>query len=419
MRRVLAGLVTALAAAAALAAAGTGGDGGTQRVAAVFDDAGFLIPGQDVKIAGARVGTVEEIHLTPDRKARVDMEIGAGFAPFRADARCSIRPASLIGEKFIQCDPGSPEGKPLAAGPDGTPTVPLERTSSPVDLDMVFATLRLPYRQRLAILVNELGAGLAGRPKELNAAIRRANPALREANELLVLLDRDRAVLSRLVDRSDRVLRELAAKERETASFIERADAATRSAAARSDELETAIRRLPPLLGELEPSAESLARLARDGRPVVRDLRAAAPAVRTLLSGLDPLAEAARPALAELAELSRTGRRAVRASRPVAERLRPLARRLPPLVDLGSDLLESVRDSGATQNVALYGFYGALAASRFDRISHILPSYQISGGCQAYATEPVEGCSARFGDARGARQSGKARDAALDFLMGP
>jgi len=80
---------------------------------------------------------------------------------------------------------------PLKGG--DTPTIRIERNHSPVDLDLVFATLRLPYRQRLAIVVNELGTGLAGRPAELNAAIRRANPALQRANHVLAILDRDRS----------------------------------------------------------------------------------------------------------------------------------------------------------------------------------------------------------------------------------
>src|SRR5438093_1499275 len=105
--------------------------------------------------------------LTGDRKARVEMEISGHFAPFRSDADCILRPQSLIGEKFVQCHPGTPRGRPLVAQGGHAPTVPLARTHSPVDLDLIFAALRRPYRERLTILVNELGTGLAGRPKDL------------------------------------------------------------------------------------------------------------------------------------------------------------------------------------------------------------------------------------------------------------
>ena len=135
----------AIGAAAAVVTLGAGGTAPTYRVDAVFDSTANLIPGQDVKIAGARVGQVSDIHLTEERKARVEMDVEEGFAPFRADAECTIRPQSLIGEKFVQCHPGTPTAPPLEEGEGGAPTVPLEQTHSPVDLDLVFAALRQPY----------------------------------------------------------------------------------------------------------------------------------------------------------------------------------------------------------------------------------------------------------------------------------
>src|SRR5690606_10252704 len=109
--RVGALVTVLLAGAAAVLAAGAGGEEGRYRVAAIFDNAGFLIPGQDVKIAGARVGHVVDVSLTADRKARVEMAVDPRFAPFRDDADCTIQPQSLVGEKFVQCTPGTPRGK--------------------------------------------------------------------------------------------------------------------------------------------------------------------------------------------------------------------------------------------------------------------------------------------------------------------
>src|ERR671933_2992825 len=148
------------------------------------------------------------------------MRIDPGFAPFRANASCSIRPQSLIGEKFVECDPGDPSRGPLRRDAAGAPTVAVAHTHSPVDLDLVFTALRLPLRQRLSIVVNELGAGLVGRPRELNAAIRRANPALQQANRTLRILASERRTIGRLIDASDGVVAELAARRRQVADFI-------------------------------------------------------------------------------------------------------------------------------------------------------------------------------------------------------
>lgn len=428
MRRAAALLVVLLSAAAVLVATGAGGGPREYRVDAIFDNADFLVPGQDVKIAGAVVGEVSGVHLTAGRHARVEMRIQSGFAPFRSDAGCTIRPQSLIGEKFVECDPGTPRGRPLRGRGDGTPTLPLARNHSPVDLDLVFAALRLPYRQRLSILVNELGTGLAGRPEDLNAAIRRANPALQRANRVLRILDGDRDTLGRLIDESDRVVARLDGHRGELASFVGRADAVARSVASRRGDLGTAIERLPPLLAEARPASEELASFATEARPVARDLRRAAGPVRLLLGDLDPLARAAKPTLRSLSELSVTGRRAVRHARPVAAALLPVARRLPPIGRLGRRLLVSLRETGSVEGLLRYVYLGAVLAARYDSVSHILPSYQITGPCQAYASAPLTGCNAHFKDGPlGAlpatsggdpKRTSDEQEQALDYLLG-
>jgi len=87
MKRLLAIAVAGLAAlVAVLLTVGAGGGSGDYRVDAIFDSADFLISGQDVKVAGARVGQVTKVALTNDRKARIEMQIVPGFAPFRPAA---------------------------------------------------------------------------------------------------------------------------------------------------------------------------------------------------------------------------------------------------------------------------------------------------------------------------------------------
>ncbi|MGZ3682672.1 MAG: MlaD family protein, partial [Bdellovibrionota bacterium] len=89
------------------------------RVDAVFDTARGLLPGARVKIAGANVGVVDDIVLTPQRKALVEMRIDKRFAPFHTDAYCSSRPQGLVGVEDVNCQPGTPSGTPLADGQEG------------------------------------------------------------------------------------------------------------------------------------------------------------------------------------------------------------------------------------------------------------------------------------------------------------
>ena len=81
------------------------------RVRAIFDNAGFVIPGEDVKVAGVKVGQVDDVEVTPDFKAAVVLRIDdPGYQDFRTDASCIARPQSLIGEKFVECKPTQTRG---------------------------------------------------------------------------------------------------------------------------------------------------------------------------------------------------------------------------------------------------------------------------------------------------------------------
>ena len=76
---------------------------------AIFDNAGFIIPGEDVKIAGVKVGQVADLDVTEDFKAAVVLEITEpGYQDFRRDASCIVRPQNLIGERFVECKPTQP-----------------------------------------------------------------------------------------------------------------------------------------------------------------------------------------------------------------------------------------------------------------------------------------------------------------------
>ena len=92
------------------------------------------------------------------------------------------RPQSLIGEYYVDCQPGNAEQKLPS---DGKGTVPVEQTSSTIPADLVHNVMRRPYRERLRLIIAELGTGLAGRPEDLHEVLRRAHPGLRETSKVL------------------------------------------------------------------------------------------------------------------------------------------------------------------------------------------------------------------------------------------
>ena len=257
-------------------------------VRAIFDNASSLVQGEDVKIAGAAVGVVDDLEVAPDKKAAVVLRIdNTDFTPWRQDASCTIRPQSLIGEKFVECKPGTtaaPKLRTIANGDgEGERLLPVQNNSSPVDLDLLNDTLRLPYRQRLAILLNEFGTGLAGRGETLNAVIHRANPALRETDDLLAVLAKQNKTLERLAKDSDKALGPIAREREHVSDFIVKATITGQASAERAADIQRGIERLPGFLRELKPLMADLDSLAKQGTPVVDDLGQAAPQLGRLI----------------------------------------------------------------------------------------------------------------------------------------
>ena len=77
MRRLLPTLLGLVAvvglALLAIGASGRGND--AYLVRAIFDNAGFVIPGEDVKVAGVKVGKIDSLDVTEDFKAVVVLDI--------------------------------------------------------------------------------------------------------------------------------------------------------------------------------------------------------------------------------------------------------------------------------------------------------------------------------------------------------
>jgi len=305
VKRILA-IACVLIAASVLVVFATGadgGNGGAYKVRAIFMNAFSVIPGEDVKIAGVKVGKVDSMDVTADHKAAVVLRIdNAGFKDFRRDAECSIRPQSLIGEKFVECTPTQPrpEGaqpapklERIEKGPGkGQYLLPVTQTSKPVDLDLVNNTLRLPYRERLAIILNELGTGLAGRGQDLRQAIRNADPALKETDKVLRILAQQNEVLRDLAVEGDRVLAPLAARRREVADFVVKAGDVSQATADRRADLQATFARLPRFLAELRPTMVRLARFSDEASPVVEDLGVEAPNLSRFAKELGPFSQA-------------------------------------------------------------------------------------------------------------------------------
>ena len=343
MRRLVSALFVVVICAGAAVVAGAGEEGASKPTyKIVFDNAFGLTEGGDFRVGGVNAGQTSEFEATGDSppKAEVTVEITEpGFGDFRKDAECTIKPQSLIGEYFVDCQLGSSEEKIEEGG-----TVPVEQTSSTIPQDLVNNILRTPYRERLRLIITELGTGLAGRPDDLQEVVKRAHPGLRETSKTLQILGNQNKVIENFIRDSDTVITQLEARKREVSRWIEETGETAEISATRREDLRQTFRKLPGFLDELRPTMARLEELADQQIPLMRDARTAAPSLDEFLTRLGPFAEASRPAIRSLGRTSEQGAKAFQEGAGEVEELRRLARDVPPTAKPLRQFLESIDD---------------------------------------------------------------------------
>ncbi len=412
-RRGLAGGVAVSLCVAALAivflATSAGGSNHGYTVRAIFDDAGNIIPGEDVKIDGVKVGSVSTVTPTPQAKAAVVFDISnPGFQDFRADASCTVRPQALIGEKYVDCLPTQPrvEGTPLPPplrriphGQEGAGErlLPVQGTHSPVDVDLLGDISRLPERQRLTIILNELGAGLAGRGSDLNAVIRRANPALQELERVLKILAGENHVLAKLAVDSDKALAPFARVRQQVADFLVQSNTVARATAAHRGALARNLKDFPAFLRQLGPAMERLGRFADQTTPVFTNLGLAAPAIDKTFTSLPRFSDSSATFFENLGKTSKLSGPALVAIKPLLSRLKPLGSALKPFTGNLASLLGSLRDTGGVERLLDFIFLGGGTSNGYDSLGHFLRAEAVATACLKYVTKEINaGCTRRI-----------------------
>jgi phospholipid/cholesterol/gamma-HCH transport system substrate-binding protein len=393
-------------------------------VRAIFDNGSFMVPGEQVRIAGANVGEVEEVNVTrpgevdayendqPQKipgKAVIVMAVeDAGFQDFRRDASCLIRPQSLIGEKYVDCRPtlprapGSKPAPPLRVIPSGQPgagqrLLPLENNSSSVDPDLINDIQTLPYAQRFRLIFNELGAALTGRGADIEAAVKRANPDLRDADRVLEILDSQRDELAQLATNAEQVVRPLARERAHVAGFLANAGTAGEATAERGADLEASLRKFPQFLVEFRGTMEKLKGFSDAATPVVSDLDRATPALTEATRHLAPFTAASTVALKALGNTGEASGPKFAAADPIVKKARDLAKSgVSPTTKLGA-FLENTKKTKGFNDLAdlIYNSTGAL--NEFDGYGHLIRSLVTLSNCLEYVAVTTSGCGANFG----------------------
>jgi len=257
--------------------------GGT-RISAVFTDASNLRKGNPIRIGGLDIGRVTGISHGSDGRAVVELRLKPDAPALRADSRLAIEPRlAFEGNFYIQATTGTP-GSPALGDGD---TIPVQRTTVPVQLDEVLDVLDAPTRDSAKELVRTLGQGLArgddghdSGAAELRRATRALDRALapagrvasaargqergdlgrslRSTARLTEDLASDPVALARIVTSYDRVMGVFANSDEQLRRTLAATDAMLRTAPASLAKLDRALPRVERLGQALTPSLKLL-----------------------------------------------------------------------------------------------------------------------------------------------------------------
>jgi ABC-type transporter Mla subunit MlaD len=425
MRRAVALIVMAVVVAVIVVALVTsvGRGSGGYRVEALFDDAGFAVPGEQVRIAGAPVGSISAISVTKKNLAAVTLTVSnRDFVPFYSNATCTIRPQSLIAERYVDCTPGSSSQHRLrrikSGYGKGSYLLPVTQTSSPIDPDIVQDVSQDSVRESLSVILNELGTGLAARGSDLNKVILRADPGLQQTERVFNVLASENKVLAKLATDSDTVLAPLAKTRSSLADFVVQANRTATASAAEHTQLAASIRLLPPFLKELKPLMADLGQLASQGTPVVKDAGSSAAALDAEFKTLVPFASRAKTAITDLGNAAQQSQSSLVDSQGLAQQLETVGSSAEPTAESLQKLLTSLNSTGGIAQLMSLLFYGVGATNGYNADGHYIRLAPVVGSCTAYARTAIAGCSANFSGASASSASAKIARKAVDEVVG-
>jgi phospholipid/cholesterol/gamma-HCH transport system substrate-binding protein len=308
---------------------------GTHEYVLVFQNAGQLVKDDDVQVGGRRIGSIRDITLTDDNRARVKVEIQEPYAPLREGTQATIRLTSLSGiaNRYIALTPAPNSAKELD---DGT-TLAVGSTTDVVDLDQLFNTLDPDARKDLQGVIQGFAAQYEGRGKEAGRSAEYFNPFLSTSRRLVNQLTQDETALTDFIVNSSRAVTAVAERRDDLADLVGNANATAGAIGSENVALSRALGVLPTTLRRANTTFVNL---------------------RATLDDLDVLVAESKPATKDLAPFLRELRPLVRSARPTIRDLRTLVTRK----GSDNDLLDATRKLPRLQRVATPTFNNSRSA---------------------------------------------------------
>jgi phospholipid/cholesterol/gamma-HCH transport system substrate-binding protein len=367
-RKIQAVLAAAAVAAAVAGAAVTNTGSGEQpdklTIAAEFTDASPLVVGNDVKVKGVTIGEVAGMSVH-DAKAIVTLKVDGAALPLHKDARATVRPVSLLGERYVDLDRGSASAPLLKEGD----VLPAGQTGQATDLDQVLNTIDDPTGQSLAALVTMLGQGMQGNGANAQASIKALASSMQDTDGLVKLLGQQNQLLTDLVDHVQPVASALAADNGKTLGGLVDSSQQVLGVTAKNQEgLDASLAELPGTLAAARDTLAELTGAAKATTPVLEGMRPTTDNLTAVSDELRRFSESADPALTSAKPVLERAEKLMDAARPVVEELRKAGPGLRGTVAAANPLTAQL--TGNIDNVLNFFRFWAMSTNGWDGLSH-------------------------------------------------
>ncbi len=345
-----------------------------------FADAGQLVHGDLVTVAGHQVGSVGSIKLTPNGLADVELDIsGGGVAPVHAGTLATIGQLSLTGvaNRFVGLNLSS-AGRAI---PNGG-TLPVTQTRGIVDLDTLLDSLTPKVRASIQQLL-KTGAYFVHQPtaSQFNQMTRYLNPALSQTAALGSELVADKFALQRLVSSSAQVVTALAARNGDLGGAVSSTAATLREIATERAALADSISRTPAVLAQSTGVLRDVDYTLRVVDPVLVDLRPVAPRLARLLTAVIPAARNAVPTIKGVEALVPSAKAALLGLPPVERKATPAVRSLTASLTKITPILAGLRPYSPDVVAGFFNGVGGASGGTYDANGHYLKSLlTVQGG---------------------------------------
>ncbi len=280
------------------------GGGGSYQL--LFANASQLVRGDQVRVGGVPVGSVTDITLTHNYKARVTIHVESSLTPLHEGTTAQVRVPSLttVAGRYVALFPG-PNNRPKLT--DGA-TLPASAAQGTVDLDQLFDIFNPRTRRGLQQLFVGQAESYAGAELSAGISAEYFSPSLAAAEQLFAQLTRDQPTFTNFLVQSARALTTVAAHREQLTSLIGNGDETFKALASEQSSLERGVHQLPATLKqgnraftELPSTFTALHSLVDVAKPDTTKLA-------SFFARLAPLVSAAQPVLHNLSvAVSRPG----------------------------------------------------------------------------------------------------------------